>query len=50
MSRRWALTSARTEANNVRREVFGFVEIKPVVLLQQLEGELELVAERQAVD
>ena len=39
-----------TEADNVRRQLFGPLEVGPVLLSQQFESELELVVQRKAVD
>jgi hypothetical protein len=48
--RRKASVAAWTEGDNVRRQLFRLLEVGPVVLSQQLEGELELVVQRQRAD
>ena len=47
---RKALMPTWTEADNVRRQLIWRLEVGPVVLSQQLEGELELVVQRQPAD
>lgn len=45
-----ATLGTRAETDDVWWQRFRYVEVRPVVLLQQFEREFQLVEERQAVD
>ena len=39
-------TPARAEANDIGREWLEIIELRPIVLLEQLESEFDLVVQR----